>query len=422
LSTSSVVPGVPSTSVPAIQFTPQGIILPSDSDILAGVQEDINYAFGGGVNPALNTPQGQLATSNAAIISDKDGQIAEVVNQMDPRYASGRFQDALAQLYFLDRKPATSTVVSCVLTGLVNSTIPAATLAQDTSGNTYALTAAVTIGPGGTVMSQWANIASGPIACPAGTLIKVYQAVPGWDTINNPTDGAIGQLVESQQEFEYRRQQSVALNGNGSVPSIYANVFNVPNVLDCYCIDNPSGNIESSNPLPGGTPNATNYALAAHSLYVAVVGGNAAAIAQAIWNFKDPGCNYNGNTTVQVTDPSGYSYPAPTYNVQFEIPAPLPVLFAVSIVNSASLPSNIATLVQNAIIAQFNGTNGGQRARIGALLLASSYFGPIASIASGLQLLACTLGVTVDELGVSYQVGIDQAPSISAANITVTLV
>jgi hypothetical protein len=411
---SAAVPGIPSTSVPAIQFTPQGLILPSDTDILAGVQEDINYAFGGGVNPALITPQGQLASSGAAIISDKDGQIAEVVNQMDPQYATGRFQDAIARIYFLTRKPATSTVVSCVLTGLANAVVPAGTLAQDTSGNTYTLTAAVTIGAGGTAMSQFANIITGPIACPTATLTKVYQAVPGWDAIGNPTAGALGQLVESPQEFEFRRQQSVALNGNGSVPSIQANVFNVANVLDCYTIDNPAGTIVLTG--------STNYPLAAHSLYVAVVGGNAADIVAAILAFKDPGCNYNGNTTVPVAVTAGYSFPFPTYNVQFEIPAPLPILFAVQIVNSASLPSNIATLVQNAIIAQFNGTNGGQRARIAALLLASAYFGPIASIATGLQLLSCTLGVTSGALGASYQVGIDQSPSISAENITVTLV
>jgi hypothetical protein len=411
---SSAVPGIPTTSVPAIRFTPQGLILPSDSDILAGVQEDINYAFGGGVNPKLNTPQGQLATSLTAITSDKDAQIAEVVNQMDPQYASGRFQDALGRIYFMDRKPATSTAVACILTGLVNAPIPAGTLAQDGSGNTYILTAPVVIGNGGTVMSQWANITTGPLPCPAGTLTKVYQSVAGWDAITNPTDGALGQLLESQQEFEYRRKQSVALNGNGSVPSMYANVFNVANVLDCYAIDNPSG----LTVLVG----ATNYPMKPHSIYVAAVGGTAKDITAAMWPKKNPGCDYNGNTSAQVIDNSGYSYPPPTYTVIYNIPAPLPILFNVQIVNSTSLPSNIATLVRNAIIAQFTGTNGGQRARIGALLLATSYFGPIASIATGLQLLSCTIGVTAGALGVSYLVGIDQAPSISAGNITVTLV
>ena len=413
MSTSSLIPGVPGTNVPAVQFTPQGPIIPNDTDILAGVQEDINYAFGGGVNPALNTPQGQLASSMAAVISDKDSEIAYLCNQMDPQYATGRFQDAIARYYFLERKPATSTVVSCVLTGLPGTVVPAATLAQDTSRNSYTLLDAVTIGKGGTAMGTWANIATGPIACPAGTLVQVYQAVPGWDAVNNPSAGVLGQLVESPNEFEYRRKQSVALNGHGTTQSINGAVFNVDGVLDCYVIDNPAG----VTVLKG----STNYPLAHNSLYVAVVGGLATDIAQAIWNKKDVGCSYNGNTTVSVTDTAGYEYPQPSYAVSFERPVSLPVLFAVQIVNNPSLPANIVALVQAAIIAQFNGSNGGQRARIGSLILATAYYGAIASVATNLMLVSVLIG-TEEPTATSVQVGIDQSPTISADNISVVLV
>lgn len=413
------VPGIPSTAVPPIQFTPQGVILPAESDILAGVQIDINYAFGGGVNPALTTPQGQLATSETAIIADKDSQIAFVVNQIDPQFATGRFQDAIGRIYFMTRIAAVATVVQCVLTG-PPGTIAAGTLAQDTSGNTYVLTASVTIPSGGTVLSSWQNIVTGPIPCPEGTLSKPFQA-SGFDTISNPSDGEIGNLVESAQAFEFRRQQSVALNGRGTTQSINAAVFGVPEVIDCYVIDNPSGNTVSSNPLPGGTPNSTNYALLPHSIYVAVVGGASAAIAQAIWSKKDAGCNYNGNTSVVVSDTDGYDFPFPSYNVQYNIPTALPILFAVSLVNSATLPSNIVALIQAAIIAQFNGTNGAARARIASLILAASYYGVVASAASNVQLISILIGTSAATL-TSVQVGIDQTPSITAGNISVTLV
>ena len=56
------------TNVPAIQFTTAGIVVPEESAILTGVQEDINAAFGGNLNfTNLNTPQGQLASSWAAV-------------------------------------------------------------------------------------------------------------------------------------------------------------------------------------------------------------------------------------------------------------------------------------------------------------------------------------------------------------------
>ena len=172
------------SSVPQIRFTPQGPIIPTNGDILAGVQIDINYAFGGGVNPALTTPQGQLASSTAAIISDKDSEIAYIVNQVDPQYATGRFQDAIGRLTvgMAPRFQAAGTAVACILTG-PGGVVPAGTLAQDTAGNTYALLGAVTIPGSGSVMSSWQNVAAGPIPCPAGSLTQVYQAVSGWDTI-----------------------------------------------------------------------------------------------------------------------------------------------------------------------------------------------------------------------------------------------
>lgn len=407
------VPGIPSTAVPQIQFTPQGVILPAEEDVLAGVQIDVNYAFGGGLNPALTTPQGQLASSMTAIIADKDSQIAEVVNQIDPQFATGRFQDAIGRFYFMTRIAAQATVVQCIMTG-PGGVVPAASLATDSSGNTYTLLAAATIpSGGGTVLANWANVVTGPIPCPAGTLTGVYKAVPGWDAITNPQDGELGNLVESAAAFEFRRQNSVAINALGINQAVQAALFqNVPGILDCYVIDNPSGNTVATG--------STNYPLAPHSIYVAVVGGASAAIAQQIWTKKSEGCNYNGNTTVTVLDMT-YDFPQPSYPVTYNIPTATPILFAVSIVNNSTLPSNIVALVQAAIIAQFNGTNGAARARIGSLILAASYYGVIAAAATNVQLISVLIGTSTATL-TSVLVGIDQVPSISAGNISVTLV
>ena len=395
------------SSVPKIQFTPQGLIVPTDTDILAGAQIDLNSAFGGGVNPALNTPQGQLASSTAAIVSDKDAEIALLVTQVDPQYATGRFQDAIGRFYFMERLPARSTVVACILTGLGGTVVPVGTLAQDTAGNTYSLTEAVTIGSGGTVLGSFANVLTGPIACPANTLTQVYQALAGWDAIGNPADGVLGQVVESPSEFELRRQGLVAGNRISSVQAIQAAVFAVRDVLDCYVIDNPSGVVVDTG--------FTNYPMLPHSIYVGVIGGIDADIANAIWLKKDTGCDCNGNTSVPVSDSINYSVPYPTYLIKFNRPTSTPILFAVSIVNSSTLPSNIVDLVQAAIVAQFAGT------RIGSSIAGSSYYGAVISVAPGVVVLSVLVGISSATL--PYVVmGIDQAPVINAGNITVTLV
>ncbi|HNF64011.1 MAG TPA: baseplate J/gp47 family protein, partial [Rhodocyclaceae bacterium] len=122
---------------------------------MAGVQADINAAFGGGLNPALETPQGQLASSQAAVIGDKNNEFALFVNQVDPQYSADRFQDAIGRIYFLTRKPATPTTVQATVNGLAGTVIPGGTLAQDTSGNTYACSGNVTIDATGSVTAEF---------------------------------------------------------------------------------------------------------------------------------------------------------------------------------------------------------------------------------------------------------------------------
>ena len=406
------------TNIPPIQFTSTGIVLPTDAEILAGAQADIDAAFGGGVNPALNTPQGQLASSESAIVADKNSAIAYILNQIDPRYATGRFQDAIGQIYYMTRKAATSTVVICTIGGVPGTYIPAGALALDTSQNVYQLLGAVNIGSGGTVSAEFANLATGPIACAAGTLTQIYQAVPGWDTITNPADGILGTDVESAQAFELRRQNSVAANSHGTTDAIFAAVYAVSGVLDCFVIDNPSGNTVDYG--------STSYPLAPHSIFVAVVGGTAADIAQAIWQYKDGGCNYNtaaGNGTVQTETvyDTRYSAPQPAYSVSFLVPGNTPVYFAVNLASSTGLPSDYATLIQDAIIAQFNGMSGSTPEGINALVLASNYYAAVQSSISGLQIASIYVGLSASPTGYDAQLGIDQVPTITAADITVSV-
>jgi hypothetical protein len=401
------------SSVPAVQFTTTGLVVPSEPAVLAGVQADYNAAFGGNLNPALNTPQGQLASSTAAIIANANATFAEFVNQVDPDTADGFMQDAIARIYFLTRQPGTPTAVQCTCTGLFGTVIPVNAQAVDTSGNIYLCTQAGTIGSGGTVTLSFANQVNGPIACPAGTLTQIYQAIPGWDSITNPADGVVGADVETRAAFEFRRVNSVAKNASGSLPAIYAGVFDVPGVIDAYVTQNNTGATVNTG--------STNYPVIAKSVYVAVVGGDALAVATAIWENTNIGAAYNGNTTENVTDPSPYSVPIPTYPVSFERPTATPINFAVQIASSTSLPVNIISLVQQAIIASFNGTDGSQRARIASLVLASKFYGPVSAIGPEVSILSILIGISSPTL-TSVQMGIDQAPTIDVSNISVTLV
>ncbi|MGN6312842.1 MAG: baseplate J/gp47 family protein [Rhodanobacteraceae bacterium] len=401
------------TAVPAIQFTPTGIVLPTDAAILSGVQSDQQKAFGANLSLSLSSPQGQLAQSLAAIVSDKNAQIAEIVNQVDPANAAGTMQDAIGAIYFMKRIAASGTLVSGTCNGLAGTVIPAGSIAQDTAGNQYSLLSAVTIGSSGSVIGQFQCLTTGPISCPIGTLTTIYKAISGWESVTNATAGVPGVNEESRADFELRRQNSVGVNALNSIQSVLAAVLAVPNVLDAYVTDNSTNATVNTG--------ATNYPILANSIYVAVSGGDPAAVAQAIWSKKSLGCQYNGSTSYTYTDDSTDVLPYPTYTVKWVTPTSVPVYFSVDIVNNSSLPSNITELVQDAILAAFNGQDGGSRARIGSTLYAGRYFAGIFAIGSSVELLSIGIGTAANPTATSLALGIDQLPTLSASNIAVTL-
>lgn len=399
------------SNVPRVKFTPEGLVLPQESDILAGVLSDIDSAFGGGLNKNLETPQGQLASTTTAIIGNKNSEFASYVNQVDPAFAAGRMQDAIGRIYFLDRKPGTPTAVVATCRGLTGVTIPVGARAQSVDGNIYLCTQAGTIPSSGSIDLPFACSVNGPISCAAGALNQIYQAIPGWDSVLNADAGTVGSNVESRSEFEERRRQSVALNARGSLPSIYAAVANLNGVIDAYVTEN---NLDIAQTIGG-------VSLAPHSIWVAVVGGNAADVAAAIWRKKSNGANYNGNTSYTVEDRNGYAYPYPSYVVTWETPAALPVKFSVQLANNPALPSNIVDLTKQAIIAAFNGADEGPRARIGSTIYASRFYAPVSLLGSSVSILSLLLGTPTPNAP-SLAVPINRRPTISAADISVSLI
>ena len=400
------------TNVPALVFGPNGIIIPSDSSVLAGTLADINAAFGGSLNMNLSTPQGQLATTLAAIIADKNTQLLTLANNFDPAFSSGRMQDALARIYFIDRISARSTLVTAQCLGSSGTVIPAGTYAVDVASNLYISLTTVTIPLSGTIDNIFAAVHPGPTACPPGALNAPYKTIIGWDRISNAADGVLGRNVETPTEFELRRSQSVAVNASGSMPSIKAAVIALDRVTDCYAIDNDTG----AAILRGVTP------INANSIYVVVVGGNDNDVAKAIWRKKGPGASYSGNTTVTVYDDSSYYVPPlPAYAITFARPALIGIYMTVTIVENAAVPNDAAAQIQEVIIKAFAGSDGGTRATIGSLLLASRYYAGILLLGSWCEIINIKLGTTATDYNDNLQMDISQMPVIAATNIVVVV-
>ena len=391
-----------SSHVPPIRFTPQGLQIPTETEVLNGVLADFNDAFGGGLNLNLETPQGQLASSLAAVIADKNNVIAELVNQIHPEYAEGVMQDAIAQIYFLQRKPATDSAVVCEFVGLPGTQIPQGFIVQDSAGNQWALQQEIGIPIGGKVSGTL--IAAGQIEAPAHSVNVIYQALVGLDRVDNPRPAVPGRAEESRAEFAERRRRSVAINAHGTPQAVYANVFALDGVRDVYVIDNPKGQSIQAG--------ATNYTLKPHSIYVAAVGGDDTAVAEAVLRYAGSGCDFNGNTEITVYDHS-YNDPKPAYQVAFMRPNELPVYFRIKIERGAFIGADAA--IKQAVINAFKG-------RIGANLYAIGYVAPVVKAVPNVHVLDVEIGLSAGSMGNSVSVGIDQTPVVRAENIEVVSV
>lgn len=406
------------TSVPQPEFSDKGVLLPDEADILEGVITDDNAASGNILNYynkdgtlAQSRACTQMAITKTAIINYAFGFLAYLANSFDPAVASGRMQDAIASINFLTRKSANFTSVTCTLTGATGTQIPVGTQAKDTGGNTYANAGTVTIGSGGTVQATFNCTTAGAIECPAGTLTTISQIIPGWDSITNPSDGVVGNLVESRADFEARRQQSVALAGTGSNGAILASVKAVAGVIDAYVADNKT---EATATIGG-------VSVVAHGVLVAVAGGADADVAIAIFKKVAGGTPLAGNTTVTVEDDmNGYVAPYPTTPITFQRAKATPVYVRVTLTASTAIPSTAASSIATACVSAFEGVGVGATSmeRINSTIYGSDFVDDVRALGSWARIVGIQVSLDGKKYTDTVALNATQIPTLVAANVS----
>lgn len=391
-----------------LEFTDTGVIAPSTEEIKTEVQNLFLQAW-----PNLNTddatPQGQLITSLTQIIANKNAQMLYVINQFNPSNSDAPWQDAIGNLYFLERKPATATVVNCLCTGLAGTVLPGLdsssepAQAQSADGQIYVCISTATIPADGSITVQFQCTAPGPIPAPADTVNKIYRQITGWDTVNNPDSGVMGVARENRLEYEERRKNSLALFATGSKEAVYSKVYNVSGVTDLIVVENDTSE----------TKIVQGVELVRNSIYVCVNGGNDADIAAAVYNGKSGGCATNGSVFVPVADPTSGS----VNTILFDRPQNVDVKIQVTVDAETGLSDDVVSLIRQAVISNFNGTNGSERVTIGQTVYASRFYCPIT--AAGINIISVEIGLLNGAYGDLVSFNLNQLPVLAQDNITV---
>lgn len=314
-------------------------------DLREQIASEWQEAFKEKDRPLLNTdpetPQGQIIDSQVATVNQKDSEVLYLAQQFDPRTAEGRFQNALAEIYFIKRKPAINSYAMCTINGRAGTQIDAGALIESAIDRTqWSLDQNVTIPANETITAKFTCLTDGAISASSGTLTKIVTTVTGWDTVTNAT-AIVGSLEESQSAFEQRRKDSVSLNARSTVNAVYANVAQCDGVIAVYAVDNKKNISETID----------NYTLTPHSIFVSVIGGENENIAKAIYNNLSAGCDYNGNTSVDITN----EYSGAVETVKFYRPDVFNIFVKVQIQNSASLQNDYENIVKQAVYNNFYG-------------------------------------------------------------------
>lgn len=390
-----------------------GVIVPDTSTIQNDVKAEYLAAFGANMPTDPETPQGVLIAAEALARAQVVANNAAVANQINPNVAGGAFLEAICRLTGFDPPAATPTTVTGVaLAGSPNITIPAGSQANTGPGGTgdaYVLLSGVTLDNTGHGVGTFQSVALGVIPAPAAAW---YVAAPvlGWDTVN-ATGAEVDLGVASLSDAALRtlRANTLALQGIGLAEATMSALYNTTGVQSLQFRENVAGTTQTID----------GISLVAHSIWVCVQGGTDAAVAASLLNSKSMGCNWNGSTSVNVTDPtSGQTYP-----VKFDRPSNQNVWARVTY-KTATVVGDAPTLIQNAVLDYANGNIASYEGfTVGADVSPFEIAGAVATEIPGIFIVK----VEVSTDGTTWQtteidLAINQLAVITAARILVVAV
>lgn len=375
-----------------------GVELPSTQEIRSELGSRIQQAFQTSpTDPLLNiepsSPMGQVLDLIVAEIEAKNSEILFLSNMVNPDLATGKFLDALAALYGLDRKISEPTV------------IPYGAIAQDSLGNQYRHSAAAgaRIGDTGSVTSAFTAIEHGPLEVAAGAVNRIVTTIAGWDTITNPAAGVVGRDEETDAELRNRMVESYAVNATGYVEAIEANLAALEGVLDVRVLENPTN----------AAITQFGVSINPHSILVAIVGGEDEQIAQTIYQRKDAGCGTTGTYQVSYTDSRFYNA---TYVYNIVRPQNQALKVKIEFFATSMNPTEKNNVIQ-AVINDVLGQGSNDRVSLASTVYASRFYAAIQS-ATEVPVASIQVALGSGAFGSSVQIPANVEPTIQESDVS----
>jgi hypothetical protein len=327
-----------------------GTVVADTSTTKVEVEEEQREIFGEDVDLSDESPNGVLVNSETISRNGIAVNNANLANQINPNFAGGIFLDAiwaLTRALTGGRKEATHSTFSTPvdLTGVPSTFIPAGSIASTTNNDNFESVSDVTLDGSGNGSVNFQAVETGPISAGIGDLNSIVTGAPlGWETVNNTVAATLGQSDEPDEVSRQRRTDTLALQGISIPEAVKSAVSDLDGVKSLSYRENYT-KVDAT---------IDGVFLLANSIYVCVDGGTDEDIAVALLENKTTGANWNGGTTVIVTDTtSGQPYP-----VKFARPDEVQIWVTVTI--APTTVTNPSDVVETSVLRYANGLIDGE--------------------------------------------------------------
>lgn len=394
---------MPSTPVATIDST--GIHAPDFDTVLSFFQNAYRTIYGADVVLSPDTQDGQWVALIALALHDANAMAVSAYNARSPATAQGAGLSSLVKLNNLTRGEPSRSSADLRIVGQVGTVITNGAV-TDAAGQRWLLPSPVTIPIAGEITVTATAESDGAITAPAGTITDIDTPTPGWQSVSNAADAAVGLPIETDAALRRRREASTLLPGRTLLGGTVAALSALSGVARVRVYEN-DGDRTDTNTLPG------------HSIAAVVEGGDAYAIAGAIYARKGA-CGTYGTSTFDVGD----AMQSPK-RVAFSRPRDVPITYRIRLRALTGYDLTVQAEIQSQVAAWTLalGIGGGA----GRALFVTRAYGPAllpgdtrAATFEVVDIAVARDGLAVAEQDIAF--AFDEAPSCAVADVGVEVV
>ena len=269
-------------------LTISGFVPETLEDIVARISSKLD-AINPGMDLSPESPDGQLIGIMSYELSVAWNQLNQVYNSYNPALADGAALRNLGQLSGIQYGTANRSYATVELTGTTGVVVPENSIVSDGEYEYYTAYA-VTIPSNAQVICS----TPGPVPVPALTINTIVTPVTGWVEVAQSTEGVIGSLAMTDQEFRNLRTRTVMRNYTSTVDTMQARLLEL-GMEQAIVINN-------DQPVPVGGIPANTIAVSVGEIGLI----SDETIGTVILETNAAGCPTFGTTTVAIEDSQGY--------------------------------------------------------------------------------------------------------------------